>query len=225
MKSTTLLISIVFMALSSLAAADSGDARAQRLADQLDLDEAQTEAVDELISKHRHGMREQMASHDSRGSQRREQMRASRKALHADIRELLTPEQAEKFDRLIAQRRSMMSERRGRREHMRGERHSGRRGMMHNRDRGMAPCGSRGFEPDFSKLDVSEGVRARLEAMHKEHRAEMTRMHQRHRDEMRELIGDEELEKLDMPGGPERSADDAGNQADNQADNGNEKQG
>lgn len=215
--STAVLMAAVLIGLPSLAAAESVDARTQYLADQLDLDEAQIEAIDGLITEHRSSMREQMGAQDMRGPERREHMRAEREALHAGIREVLTAEQVEEFDSLVAERRGMMAERGAGQQGMRGK-HRGPRGGMMRGDRrgmGMGPCGGLDFDPDFSKLDVSEGVRARLQAMHREHRAEMRSMHERHRNEMRELIGDEQLEKLHMPCAPERSMDGADDQADN----------
>src|SRR5699024_8659287 len=181
------------MALPSLAVAESVDARAQYLADQLDLDEAQIETIDGLITEHRNSMREQMSGQDMRGPERREHMRAEREALHADIRDVLTAEQAEEFDSLVAERHGRMSERGAGRHAMRGQHRGGRHGMMRGGRRGMdmGACGGAGFEPDFSQLDVDEGMRARLEAMHKEHRDAVEKLHMQHRAEMRELIGEE----------------------------------
>lgn len=210
MKPIILPIAVLLLGLSSLAAAEPVSQRAQHLADQLDLDQTQIEAVDKLITEHRDSMREQMSSQDLRGPERLEQMQASRAALHADIRKLLTPDQAEEFDRMVAQRRDMMAERQSDRQGMRGKHRGGRHGMMRDGRHGMSmgPCDGAEFEPDFSKLDLSEGMRARLEAMHEAHRAEMMEMHKRHREEMRELIGDEKFEQFKSEGMPCRQMDD-----------------
>lgn len=214
---TAILLSVGFLSLPSLVAAHSIDGRAQHLADQLDLDQAQTEAIDKLIGEHRDGMRTQMESQDLRGPERREHMRAQREALHGKIRDVLTAEQAEQFDHLISERHGTMSQHRGERGYMRGKRHSGRQGMMRKGRRGAGACDHTGFNPDFSELDISEGMRARLEAMHKEHRDAMEKMHMQHRDEMRQLIGEEELEKLQMPCAPEQRANGADTSADRDA--------
>lgn len=219
MKSTTLLITAAFltaglMSLPSLAIAESVDGRAQALAEQLDLDASQTEAIDGLITEHRDSRREQMSSQDLRGPERREHMRAEREALHGSIRDVLTPEQADEFDSLISERHGRMNKRGSEREHMRGERHRGRRGMMRKGRRGAGACNGSGFEPDFSQLNISEGMRARLEGMHKEHLDAMDNLRRQHRDEMRDLVGDKEFEKLHMPCAPDRGTDGADDRPD-----------
>lgn len=84
---------------------------AERLASDLGLDAAQQQAVVEAIERHQPVM-------DSIWAQVREQFSAERQSLRQDIRALLSPEQVQKYNELVARYDSLRQQR--------GRKHGGR---------------------------------------------------------------------------------------------------
>lgn len=186
MKTRIAILSVFALALAlsgAVFAAPDKDP-ASRLAEQLSLDEEQTEAVGQLMAEHRHKMKEMKQSEDfERGPEMREQMTAAREALHEKIRAVLNPEQAEKFDRMVERMHGHDGK------HMSGKkgRHAmAGRGGMKGRDK----------SPDWSALDLSEEQRSQLEALHQAHREEMRALRESHHEQMREILTDEQIDKL-----------------------------
>lgn len=89
----------------------SPDAYARRLAEDLSLDATQQRAVAEVITRHQPVM-------DSIWAQVREQFNVERQAMRRDIRALLTPDQVEKYNAMVARFDSLRQ--------ARGKHHGGR---------------------------------------------------------------------------------------------------
>jgi Spy/CpxP family protein refolding chaperone len=163
--------------------ADQHGRMLDRLDHKLELNEQQGEQIGNLIAAHRDQMREMRESGDGKRGEARGQWRESRTALHEEIRELLSAEQAETFD--------AMHERKGRK-HRRGDRSQRGHGMqsLDLSDEQRQAMRELMREHRGDREAVREGMReilddeqlARLEEMHRKHGGQERKQRRRHHD-------------------------------------------
>lgn len=170
MKAVLLLVAAtVFVLASSFAAAGEIQPRAARLAERLSLDDEQTREISELMVAHREAVRERLESGEQpRGRELRDRLRESREQLHEQIREVLTPEQAEAFDQLGA-RAGRPVERR------RDDRGAGERARPESR---------------MTRSNLDAEKREEMRALRERQREEIRSLRARHRQQMQALMQD-----------------------------------
>lgn len=166
---TAALTSLILLGLSSLALA-SGPA--DHLADKLDLDEQQATTITALVEEHRDYMANEIQWRDADGNpnpEAREQARAAREALEAEILAVLDADQAEKFEQ--------MKDKRGK--------HHGRKDRGHS------------FARALHELDLSEEQQDSIHALMAERKAQRQQEHEQFRSELESILTEEQLAELE----------------------------
>lgn len=165
---TAALTSLTLLGLSSLALAGGP---AGHLADKLDLDEQQAATITALVEEHRDYMANEIQWRDADGNPNRDarqQARAAREALEAEILAVLDADQAEKFEQM---------------KHNRGK-HHGRRGRGH------------AFARALHQLDLSEEQRDSIHALMAERRSRRQLEHEQFRTELESILTEAQLAEL-----------------------------
>ena len=186
----TLLLGTVAAAPALAQSDDRADRRVERLAERLDLTEAQQQQLTALFARHR---ADAEAQRDAR--------QAQRQTLDAEVQALLTPEQAETFA-------TPKGEQRG---YRKGLRHGAR--MERTRDRGSRSglrSGLRGLDltdaqqtqlrelRDHQRTEAQAWRDANPDATTEQRRAFQERLRDASQDELKRILTDEQLEKLEQ---------------------------
>jgi Spy/CpxP family protein refolding chaperone len=167
-RQTTLLAALAALSLSSLARAGGP---AGRLTERLDLDAEQSAAITALFEEHRDYMSDGIEWRDADGNpnpEARAQVEAARRALDAEVRSILTAEQAEEYDALKA----------------RMERHKNHERRQH------------GMMRALSQLNLSDEQKDALRVMRAEHRSQRHRDREQFRADLERILTPEQLDEL-----------------------------